>query len=149
VEEPAAKGAALAAPTELQSRHSRQAKSLQAETLPDISKNLQPWLEEAASPQIFHRRHDNVDQDVRAEAVATAPFIDGTETRKSRAKPLLAELELDTAIRLRWVMRDIKANRTAISPSNENDLATLVKLGLVEMREKLPGLTALGVLELD
>ena len=82
-------------------------------------------------------------------AVSTAASIGGTATRGPQAKPLLAELELDAAIRLRWVMRDIRANRAATSPAIENDLATLVKLGLVEMREKLPGLTALGLLELN
>jgi len=70
-------------------------------------------------------------------------------TRAQRAKLLLAELDRNTAIRLRWVMRDIRGKRTAISPASENDLATLIDLGLVEMREKLPSLTALGVLALD
>ena len=70
-------------------------------------------------------------------------------TRAQQAKSLLAELDLDTAIRLRWVMRDIRGKRTAISPAGENDLAALVELGLVEMREELPSLTALGLLALD
>ena len=70
-------------------------------------------------------------------------------TRAQQAKSLLDELDLNTAIRLRWVMRDIRGKRTAISPAGENDLAALVELGLVEIREQLPGLTALGLLALD
>ena len=81
--------------------------------------------------------------------VSPPPTTDGAVARAQQAKSLLAELDLDTAIRLRWVMRDIRGKRTAISPASENDLATLIDLGLVEMREKLPSLTALGVLALD
>jgi len=69
--------------------------------------------------------------------------------RAQQAQSLLAGLGLDTAIRLRWAMRDIRAKRTKLSPVRENDLAALIDLGLVEMREDLPRLTGLGVLALD
>jgi hypothetical protein len=69
--------------------------------------------------------------------------------RAQQARSLLAGLGLDTAIRLRWAMRDIRAKRTKLSPVRENDLAALIDLGLVEMREELPRLTGLGVLALD
>jgi len=69
--------------------------------------------------------------------------------RAQQAQSLLAGLGLDTAIRLRWAMRDIRAKRTKLSPVRENDLAALIDLGLVEMREELPRLTGLGVLALD
>jgi hypothetical protein len=69
--------------------------------------------------------------------------------RAEQAKSLLAGLDLDTAIRLRWAMRDIRAKRTKLSPVSENDLAALIDLGFVEMREELPRLTGLGVLALD
>jgi hypothetical protein len=36
-----------------------------------------------------------------------------------------------------------------MSPVSENDLAALIDLGLVEMREGTPRLTGLGVLALD
>jgi hypothetical protein len=77
-----------------------------------------------------------------AKAVAVAPPTDAESavTRAQLAKSLLAELDLNTAIHLRWVMRDIRSKRTKFSPVSANDLTTLVELGLVEMREGLPGL---------
>jgi hypothetical protein len=69
--------------------------------------------------------------------------------RAEHAKSLLAGLDLDTAIRLRWAMRDIRGKRTKLSPVSENDLAALIDLGFVEMREGVPRLTGLGVLVLD
>ncbi len=70
-------------------------------------------------------------------------------TRAQQAKLLLAELDLNTAIHLRWVMRDIRSKRTKFLPVSANDLTALMDLGLVEMREEIPRLTALGVLALD
>lgn len=62
---------------------------------------------------------------------------------------MLSGLNLDTAIRLRWAMRDIRSKRTKLTPVSENDLAALVDLGFVEMQEGIPRLTGLGVLALD
>jgi hypothetical protein len=53
----------------------------------------------------------------------------------------LAGLSLDTAIHLRWVLRDIKGKRTKLSPVNLDDLRTLIEMGLVEMRDEVPVLT--------
>ncbi|MBR1210305.1 hypothetical protein JQ641_06835 [Bradyrhizobium sp. JYMT SZCCT0180] len=69
--------------------------------------------------------------------------------RAEQAKSLLAGLGLDTAIRLRWVMRDIRGKRTKMSPVSEHDQAVLLDLGFVEMREGILRLTGLGVLTLD
>jgi hypothetical protein len=54
---------------------------------------------------------------------------------------LWAGLDLDTAIRLRWALRDIKAKRTKLMPVNPADLETLIEMGLVEMRNDAPLLT--------
>jgi hypothetical protein len=51
---------------------------------------------------------------------------------------VLAGLNLDTAIRLRWALRDIKAKRTKLSPVSPDDLTALIELGLVEMRDGAP-----------
>ena len=51
--------------------------------------------------------------------------------------PLLDCLSLDTAIHLRWVLRDIKAKRTKLSPVSPDDLQTLGEMGLVEMRDEV------------
>jgi hypothetical protein len=49
------------------------------------------------------------------------------------------------AISLRWVLRDIKANRLKLSPIDQRDLRELIDLGLVEMRNDAPVLTSAGV----
>lgn len=53
----------------------------------------------------------------------------------------LAGVDLETAIRLRWALRDIKAKRTKLTPVSPIDLETLIEMGLVEMREDAPMLT--------
>jgi hypothetical protein len=63
--------------------------------------------------------------------------------------PPLAGLSLDTTIRLRWVLRDIKAKRTKLSPVSPEDLQTLIGKGLIEMRDEAPELTAKGDRALD
>src|SRR4051794_21400411 len=62
-------------------------------------------------------------------------------TMAARAKAVLAGLNHDSAIRLRWAMRDIRGKRTKFSPVSENDLAALVDFGFVEMREGIPTLS--------
>jgi hypothetical protein len=138
---------AAAAPAALPRAHLSQAKSLQ--TVQDTSTRHQTYLEEPPSRPIFHGRHNDVEPDPRAAVTDSAPSVGDAVKQEPKAKPLLAQLELDTAIRLRWVLRDIRADRTAMLPIIENDLDTLVKLELIEMRGKLPALTHLGVLELN
>lgn len=148
--EPATKATAVLPPTDRQGTLPWQAKSLQAEEHLAVSKTLNGpvSLEETPQRRAFYGRLDDLEADVRAAAVSPAPSTHGAVT-PLQAKSLLAELDLDSAIRLRWVMRDIRANRMGMSPASENDLAALVELGLVELREKLPSLTALGVRELN
>jgi hypothetical protein len=69
--------------------------------------------------------------------------------RAERAKSVLDGLNLDTAIRLRWVLRDIRAKRTKLSPISQNDLMALTELGLIEMRDEEPMLTDEGHRALD
>jgi hypothetical protein len=61
----------------------------------------------------------------------------------------LAGLNRDTAIHLRWVLRDIKAKRTKLSPVSLDDLRILTEMGLVEMRDDVPVLTNEGHRVLD
>jgi hypothetical protein len=84
-----------------------------------------------------------------AKAAAVAFATGEQSTQRYQAKSLLAKLDLDTAIRLRWLMRDIRGKRTLVPSASKNDLAALVDMGLVEMREGLPNPTALGDLALD
>ena len=59
-------------------------------------------------------------------------------------RSVLDGLNLDTAIRLRWALRDIKAGRTKFSPISQNDLTALIELGLIEMQDDVPELTNEG-----
>jgi hypothetical protein len=61
----------------------------------------------------------------------------------------LASLGLDNAIRLRWVLRDIKANRIKLSPPATEDLRTLIDMGYVEMRDDMPIVTSAGLGEME
>ena len=79
---------------------------------------------------------------------AAADKGDGTIV-SVHARSLLAGLNLDTAIRLRWALRDIRADRTAWSPVSPDDLAALIELGLVEMRNEIPALTYEGRSAID
>jgi len=99
--------------------------------------------------QMEARTAGRVAQHAGAAAANSEPRKGRAAMQEPKPKTLLAELELDTAIRLRWVMRDIRANRTANSVAREDDMATLLRLGLVEIHDKLPSLTALGILELN
>jgi hypothetical protein len=61
----------------------------------------------------------------------------------------LAGLDLSTAIRLRWALRDIKSERTKLLPVNPDDLRTLIEMGLVEIEDEKPVLTTAGHRALD
>ena len=130
--------------------------SLLAEILsepPLISTNTEPspptfFDEEPAPPNLSHPPY-NVEPAIETAAVAAPTDAESAVRRAQQAKALLAGLGLDTAIRLRWAMRDIRGKRTILSPVSENDLAALIDLGFIEMREGVPRLTGLGVLALD
>jgi hypothetical protein len=81
--------------------------------------------------------------------IASSDDTGGVLTRAQKAKSLLHELDLNTAIQLRWTMRDIRGKRTKFSPVSHSDLKALVNLGFIEMRDGIPRLTDLGDLALD
>ena len=60
----------------------------------------------------------------------------------------LKSLGLDNAIRLRWVLRDIKAKRLKLSPPDPNDLRILIDMGFVEMQNNIPVVTGAGLVEI-
>ena len=110
---------------------------------PLISTNVEP------SPSAFADQANGEASAVQAPTVHTSPDEEKAVRLAEQAKSLLAGLNRDTAIRLRWVMRDIKAKRTKLSPVSSNDLGALLDLGFVEMREETPILTDVGFLALD
>jgi len=121
---------------------------------PLISTNTEPspptfFDEEPAAPPTLSNQTNNVEPAVETAAVDPPTDAESAVRRAEQAKSLLAGLDLDTAIRLRWAMRDIRAKRTKSSPVSENNLAALIDLGFAEMRGGIPRLTGLGVLALD
>jgi hypothetical protein len=68
---------------------------------------------------------------------------DKKEMTNSDQSPM-AGLDLDTVIRLRWALRDIKGKRTKLSPVSPQDLRTLIEMGLIEMPDEVPVLTSEG-----
>lgn len=106
-----------------------------------------PLLDKEPSRSTLASQPDNAG--ISVETIAPPADTESAVTRAQQAKLLLAGLDLNTAIHLRWVMRDIRSKRTKVSPVSANDLSVLMELGLVEMREELPRLTGLGVLALD
>ena len=56
-----------------------------------------------------------------------------------------APADRERAIILRWVLRDIKANRLKLSPVDQHDLHDLIEMGLVELRNGVPALTNAGI----
>jgi hypothetical protein len=84
------------------------------------------------------------------------PAFPGTNaTRRScigtmtEAQNPFAWFSVEKAIALRWTLRDIKAKRLKLSPVAENDMQILIGLGLVEILDNGPTLTAAGHLVLD
>jgi len=61
----------------------------------------------------------------------------------------LANFDLEKAIALRWARRDILGNRLKLSPVKDDDLRTLIDLGLVEIRDDSPVVTPAGLAALD
>jgi hypothetical protein len=61
----------------------------------------------------------------------------------------MKHLDVDTAIRLRWALRDIKGKRTKLMPVSPEDVRILVELGLIEMRDDVLVLTNEGARALD
>jgi hypothetical protein len=89
-------------------------------------------------------------------AVSPALSAASAETKREEPKSALlvaivapdiytTRADRDRAVALRWVLRDIKNNRLKWWPVNENDLRTLIEMGLVEMRNDAPVLTNAGV----
>ena len=59
----------------------------------------------------------------------------------------LKSLGLESAVRLRRVLRDIRSNRLKISPPHPNDI--LVDMGFVEIQNDVPVITSAGLREIE
>ena len=78
---------------------------------------------------------------------ADVPAIPLSALLKAVLKPDIytSPSDRERAITLRWVLRDIKANRLKLSPVDELDLRELIEMGLVETRNDVPVLTSAGI----
>jgi hypothetical protein len=105
-----------------------------------------PLVEKAASETV-------VSESAIEEAIATRvddqPTSASQGTMAEQTSSLWTGLDLDTAIRLRWALRDIKAKRTKLTPVSSGDLQTLIEMGLVEMRDDAHLLTNQGHQAID
>ena len=105
-----------------------------------------PIVEKAASETV-------VSESAIEEAIATRvddqPTSASQGTMVEQTSSLWTGLDLDTAIRLRWALRDIKAKRTKLTPVSPSDLKTLMEMGLVEMRDDAPMLNKEAYQALD
>ena len=88
-------------------------------------------------------------EEANATRVDDQPTSASQGTMAEQTSSQWAGLDLDTAIRLRWALRDIKAKRTKLTPVNPADLETLIEMGLVEMRDDAPLLTIAAHQALD
>ena len=91
---------------------------------------------------------DSASVKVEATPAPDAERENGGTTANQALLPLTG-LDLDTAIRLRWTLRDIKAKRTKLTPVSPSDLKTLLEMGLIEMGDDAPMLSNEGHQALD
>jgi hypothetical protein len=64
-------------------------------------------------------------------------------------KPGLKALGLENAIRLRWVLRDTQGKRLKWSPSDPEDLRTLIEMDVRQISNDGPMVTGAGLVEMD
>jgi hypothetical protein len=93
-------------------------------------------------------------------AAVSVSYSISADVRTEEPKPLVSgeiikpdipavAVDRDRMIVLRWVLRDIRANRLKWSPINQHDLRTLIDTGLVEMCDGIPILTSKGGRAID
>jgi hypothetical protein len=124
-------------------------------------KNIAEQMFSQASAAAQPPRTTSLDQEnasavsgaAKSEFTAATPGAEderGNETAMSdQPHSPLAGLGVEKAIHLRWVLRDIKAKRTKLSPVSPDDLQTLIEIGLVQIRDEVPLLTNEGERALD
>jgi len=103
-----------------------------AESVPSVDR---PIVEKAASEPFVS---ESAIEEAIAKRVDDQPTSASQGTVAEQTSSPWAGLDLDTAIRLRWALRDIKAKRTKLTPVSPGDLKTLIEMGLIEMREDAP-----------
>ena len=119
------------------------------ERIAELFRDASPISTHAEPPPTTSVDQAIADDDVSERSVEIAGAAENAMTMVDQRRSLLDGLNLDTAIRLRWALRDIKAKRTKLTPISQNDLMALIELGLIEMRDEQPMLTDEGHRALD
>jgi hypothetical protein len=119
-----------------------------ARARPQATNPDEPSQENAAATEKRSHESGPVESAVAAPTSDEAARDNEPTITNPAANPL-ASLDSETAIRLRWVLRDIRGKRTKLSPADPDDLRTLVEMALVEMRGNVPVLTNQGHWALD
>ena len=114
-----------------------------AEPTPSMDR---PIAEKAASEAVVS---EPAGEEANATRVDDQPASASQGTMAEQTSSPWAGLDLDTAIRLRWALRDIKGKRTKLTPVSPSDLKTLLEMGLVEMRDDALLLTNEGHQAID
>jgi hypothetical protein len=92
---------------------------------------------------------DNASMRLEATPAPDEAERENEATTANQARSPLTRVDLDTAIHIRWALRDIKAKRTKLTPVSPGDFKTLIEMGLVEMGDEAPRLTSEGHQALD
>ena len=119
--------------------------ALGSESLAKLFRDDSPILTSVEPSPTTSVDQPNTDRAVLEDNVIKTEDDGGNATMAEQPRPVLDGLNLDTAIRLRWALRDIKAKRTKLSPISQNDLMALIELGLIEMQNDEPALTNEGM----
>jgi len=114
-----------------------------AEPPPSVDR---PIADKAASEAVVS---EPAGEEANATRVDDQPTSASQGTMAEQTSSPWAALELDTAIPLRWALRDIKAKRTKLTPVSPGDLKTLIEMGLIEMCDDATMLTNEGHHALD
>jgi hypothetical protein len=139
-------GETIAHPSDAESMLAQPPSSVMPDMPAMVSESSASILEEARP--VLDRAANEMPA-LKPTPLASSADTESAVTRAQQAKSLLDQLDPNTAIHLRWTMRDIRSKRTKFLPVSADDLTALVSLGLVEMRDGLPRLTTVGIIALD
>jgi hypothetical protein len=127
--------------------------SSEIETAAPDARTAEEWIVSAAPIEPDVPKALKVSNRRPVNRPAPTPFAEvRIEELRSTLEKAIAEpgihtskADRDRAIDLRWILRDIRANRLKSLQSREHDLNVLIEFGLVEMRDSVPQLTNAGV----
>ena len=122
--------------------------------------DLVNWtMQEARQPSPEHHMHSDIEGSSSLnnllpgvlEGERGGPNLEGVRPTSALLKAIVepdiytAPADRERSNVLRWLLRDIKADRLKLSPVDQHYLRDLIGMGLVEMRNDVPVLTNAGV----